>query len=120
MAEIQPDKTILALAWGLKVAGRAVTDIQVGQPVTLAIRPEKLKLAPATMSGIDSTHVPAIVEEAIYIGTDTRYTARVADRYRVVIRVQNVGNDIASNRPFERGEQVGLFWATENALILTN
>jgi hypothetical protein len=64
--------------------------------------------------------VPASIEEAIYIGTDTRYTARIADQQPVVIRVQNVGNDVASNRPFQRGEKVYLSWGTESALVLSN
>jgi spermidine/putrescine transport system ATP-binding protein len=119
VAEIHPDKTILALAPGLKVAGQAVGGLNVGQQITLAIRPEKIKLEPAGARA-DLNHVPASIEEAIYIGTDTRYTARIADQQPVVIRVQNVGNDVASNRPFQRGEKVYLSWGTESALVLSN
>jgi spermidine/putrescine transport system ATP-binding protein len=120
VTEIQPDKTVVALAQGLKMAGQSSDGVKVGQQVTLAIRPEKIRLEPNARAVPDLSHIPALVEEAIYIGTDTRYTVRVADQQPVVIRVQNIGNDVVSNRPFQRGEQVYLSWDTDNALVLTN
>jgi spermidine/putrescine transport system ATP-binding protein len=120
VSEIQPDKTVVALGQGVEMAGQSNEEVKVGQQVTLAIRPEKIKLEPNARAVNDLSHVPALIEEAIYIGTDTRYTVRIADQHHVVIRVQNVGNDVVSNRPFQRGEKVYLSWATENALVLTN
>ena len=120
VTEIQPDRTLVALGQDLKMAGQSNEDVKVGQQVTLAIRPEKIKLEANSRVVSDLSHIPALIEEAIYIGTDTRYTVRIADQQPVVIRVQNVGNDVVSNRPFQRGEQVYLSWNTENALVLTN
>ena len=120
VTEIQPDRTVVALGQDLKMAGQSNEDVKVGQQVTLAIRPEKIKLEANSRVVSDLSHIPALIEEAIYIGTDTRYTVLIADQQPVVIRVQNVGNDVVSNRPFQRGEQVYLSWNTENALVLTN
>jgi spermidine/putrescine transport system ATP-binding protein len=120
VAELSQDKTIVALDGGVKMEGRAVDGLAVGQQVTLAVRPEKISIEAANSTSPDSAHVPAIIEEAVYIGTDTRYTARVADKYEVVARIQNVGHSIEANRPFKRGEQVYLSWATDTALVLTS
>jgi spermidine/putrescine transport system ATP-binding protein len=120
VAEIRRDRTMVALGQGLMMAGQTNEGAKVGQQVTLAIRPEKIKLEANSRVVNDLSHIPALIEEAIYIGTDTRYTVRVADQHHVVIRVQNTGGDVVSNRPFQRGEKVYLSWATENALVLTS
>ena len=120
VAELARDKTIVALDGGVKMEGRAVEGLEVGQPVTLAVRPEKISIEAANSTPPDSAHVPATVYEAVYIGTDTRYTVRVADKYEVVARVQNVGHNIETNRPLKRGEQVYLSWARDTALVLTS
>jgi spermidine/putrescine transport system ATP-binding protein len=119
VAEVNPRGTLLALGGGLKVLGRGSDRVEVGQSATLAIRPEKITVQAANGSTASPTNVPAVVEEAVYIGTDTRYTVRVAERFHLVLRVQNVGNSLAANRPFNRGDQVYLSWATDSALILT-
>jgi spermidine/putrescine transport system ATP-binding protein len=57
------------------------------------------------------------VEEAIYIGTDTRYQVAVGDAARLVVRVQNFGTRYDTT--FDVGDQVYVHWAAENAQILT-
>lgn len=113
------DETTVGLGDGVQIRARAATDIDPGREVTVAIRPEKISLHMNTSAG-KGMHVPAIVEEAIYIGTDTRYTVRVAERHLVVARIQNVGSDLAANRFFQRGDQVYLSWDTDSALVLTS
>ncbi len=120
VAEFAVSQTVLNLKNGIKVGGRAEVEVQPGQPAILAIRPEKISIQPANAATIDVTHVPAVVEEAIYIGTDTRYTVRVADAYDVVVRVQNAGGSMETNRPFKRHDPVLLTWATDSALVLTS
>ncbi len=117
--EAGSDKTIVGLGTGIQVLARATSGLKTGQSVTVAVRPEKISLhaAPSTNNG---TSVPATVEETIYIGTDTRYRVRVAERHRVVARIQNVGSSLAEARPFQRGEQVYLSWAIDSAMVLTS
>lgn len=119
VAEGDTDQTIVALGAGLKVAARANARLDVGQPVTVAIRPEKIALhsLPPTTNGLS---IPAIVEEAVYIGTDTRYTVRVTEHHKVVARIQNTSSDLATNRPFQRGNQVYISWVSDSAQVLTN
>ncbi len=120
VAQIDDQQTVLNVNSGLKVSGRRSADLRVGQPVTLAIRPEKIRLQPVHSAPADLTHVPAVVEEAVYIGTDTRYTARVAGKFDVVARMQNVGDGSSAGQLFKRHDQVLLSWATDSALILTS
>ncbi|NDJ61325.1 MAG: ABC transporter ATP-binding protein [Chloroflexi bacterium] len=114
------------------------SDAQPDHEVTVAIRPEKITLVP--VDGVarqgDSYQVPAeVVLEAMqaersktmlpgtitfanYIGTDTRYIVRIGANTDLVVRVQNAGQRY--DTIFQRGQSVMVFWATENARILTH
>jgi spermidine/putrescine transport system ATP-binding protein len=116
--EVDAVKTTVALGQSIQVLARATQGLHTGQTVTVAVRPEKISLhrtLPTNGSGI-----PAVVEEAVYIGTDTRYTARVAERNHVVARMQNVGSSPEENLSFQRGDQVYLTWPTDAAQVLTS
>jgi spermidine/putrescine transport system ATP-binding protein len=57
------------------------------------------------------------VQEAIYIGTDTRYRVALANDATVFVRVQNFGSRY--DQTFDVGHPVYVHWAAENAQILT-
>lgn len=57
------------------------------------------------------------VEEAIYIGTDTRYRVALENQASLVVRVQNFGSRY--DQTFTVGNHVYVHWAAENAQILT-
>ncbi len=119
VAETCPEKTVVDLGSGVRIAARRMDEISAGQAVTVAIRPEKMSLD-STPSAENGASVPATIQEAVYIGTDTRYTLSLTDRHRVVARIQNIGSNLDATRPFKRGDQVYLSWAIDNALVLTN
>ena len=119
VVEAGPGQTVVDLGAGVQIAARGGAEVNAGQTVTVAIRPEKMSLHTAAPAGNGSC-APATVQEAIYIGTDTRYTLSLAERHRVVVRIQNVGSNLADTRPYRRGDQVCLSWITESALVLTN
>lgn len=58
-----------------------------GQPVSVAVRPEKLSLNNEIKDG---NNLKGRVEEVIYIGTDTHYGVRFAGSHKVRVREQNV------------------------------
>ena len=61
-------------AGGLEFAGVAAAPLQAGQPVTAAVRPEKLVQAEdAGALGPGANACKGLVEEAIYVGDVTRY-----------------------------------------------
>jgi spermidine/putrescine transport system ATP-binding protein len=116
--EVDAAKTTVGLGAGAQVLARATEGLSSGQKVTVAVRPEKISLHSSQSSG--HINVPAVVEEAIYIGTDTRYKARVGERHHVVARVQNTGNALEQARPFQPGDQVYLSWPIDSAMVLTS
>src|SRR5512134_772934 len=58
-----------------------------GQQVSVAVRPEKLRLNSELKEG---NNLKARVEDVIYIGTDTHYGVRFAGGQKVRVREQNV------------------------------
>ncbi len=116
--EADPVKTTVSLGAGVLLLARPTEGLNAGQSVTVAVRPEKISLHP-TPPGNDLS-IPATIEEAVYIGTDTRYTVRIAERHHVVARVQNVGVALDGGQAFQRGDQIYLSWPTESAMVLTS
>jgi spermidine/putrescine transport system ATP-binding protein len=57
------------------------------------------------------------IQEAIYIGTDTRYRILLENNADVFVRVQNFGSRY--DQHFDVGHNVYVHWAAENAQILT-
>ncbi len=126
-------------------------DLQAGQTVFLAIRPEKINIYPQGQLALqkmdyvnrdalaklfngrelpetidvghylaaetDQSIVRGTIEDAVYIGTDTRYRVTLEAGAEVIARVQNFGDryDI----PLKSGDPVYVHWAPENAQLLT-
>lgn len=57
------------------------------------------------------------IQEAIYIGTDTRYRLTLENNASIFVRVQNFGSRY--DKYFDVGNVVYVHWAAENAQILT-
>jgi spermidine/putrescine transport system ATP-binding protein len=113
-------------------------DIAIGQEVTVAVRPEKLNLFPASGvmkypdSSSDSVErykealqrdpdinvIQGVIHQDIYIGTDTRYILGIGEKVNIelAVRVQNFG--LRSERYYEKGQAINVFWDTDNARIL--
>ena len=85
--------------------------------VTLALRPERIGIsASGDFQQGDLTVLDAILLDNQYIGTDTRYTLRIADDTDLVARMQNVdGQDKAS---LEVGQTVKISWRLSSATVL--
>jgi spermidine/putrescine transport system ATP-binding protein len=93
-------------AAGLELMVEPVGEHAAGQQVTLALRPEKIRLTPGGAGR---------VELSMYTGTDTSYEVRLADDSRVSVRLAN-GLD---GRPaFQVGDQVAIDVAPGAARML--
>ena len=95
-------------------------EISKGEKAILSIRPEKIFITPAgeypKVEGAESfTHVPAILEKIVYLGTDRRYFAKVTRKEEVVVRVQNT--DVGKDN-FKVGDIVHLHWDSKYARLL--
>jgi spermidine/putrescine transport system ATP-binding protein len=91
--------------------------VTAGDRVTIAVRPEKVRLAAANPDGSDPTFALAgTVEELIYLGTDTTYLVRVPGQGTIRARRQNSGpgpeQDLVPGLPVRVG------WAPESARLL--
>jgi spermidine/putrescine transport system ATP-binding protein len=108
--EIDGDEIVVSLEGQAKVEAHCYVPVQIGQPVGVVIRPEKLTLG-------KNGKVTGRVEETIYIGTDTRYIVRLTETASVTVREQNL--DLENLRMFRQGDEVGLNWNPAHALVLT-
>ena len=63
--------------------------IQPGSQVTVAVRPEKIRLQPHPARGETNTF-PCRVEQVVYVGTDTRFRIRLGEHVTLSVREQNI------------------------------
>jgi spermidine/putrescine transport system ATP-binding protein len=89
-------------------------DINLGQMVTLLIRPEKGVLYPAEYK-LPSA-LMGVIEEVIYLGTDTRYLIRITRKSRLVIRKQNLNPSLISQ--FNAGQNVKISISPDTIRLL--
>lgn len=72
----------------LPVSVACTDELPVGKVVTLVIRPEKAEIQPSGYT--DEPCFLGRLEEAVYIGTDTRYVIRLTEQSSIVVRTQNL------------------------------
>jgi spermidine/putrescine transport system ATP-binding protein len=88
-------------------------DLKEGETVTFTIRPEKINLSAAGTRG-----VAGVIQDRVYIGTDTRYLVALSSGETVIVRIQNgCGSDVGE---FNKGDRVAIKWSSEDARILAD
>jgi spermidine/putrescine transport system ATP-binding protein len=98
-----------AVPGGVRLASGTVVEAPAATgKVTLAIRPEQVRLVPVSEAGA----IPATVAGAVYFGTDTHVHLALSDGAEVVARLQS-GVDVP-----ETGASVGLRFAPGAAQVL--
>ena len=85
-----------------------------GQQVTVALRPEKLRLNTELKEG---NALKGRVEEVIYIGTDTHYGVRFAGGQKVRVREQNILH--GHHEIIQIGDEATVSFAYSSPRILT-
>lgn len=86
--------------------------------VTVAIRPEKIRLLEQPLSSSENC-LPGIIHEVVYIGTDTHFQVSLTEDLTIRVRQQN--RVPATDRQIyfgERGDKVYVAWSPESALLL--
>ncbi len=91
--------------------------IHRGQTVTVAIRPERIHLC-AEEPGDTPNRYPGVIEEVIYIGTDTLFRIRVGERLGLRVRMQNRDGSASVYR-YQTGAPIWVAWLPESARVLT-
>lgn len=110
VAEVVGDEILVNIDNQVTVKAQCTEPVAPGQPVSVVVRPEKFQLGTEGM-------LNGVVEESIYIGTDTRYILRITEHTMVTVREQNINPD--SVQLFHPGDRVALTWNPAQALVLT-
>lgn len=118
VSEVQSGDVLVALDAGYQVRVRSDRPVPRGSEVTVAIRPEKIRVAPLEAPA-GNGQVRGRVEEVIYIGTDTFYVVRISDEVAIRVRMQNDRNRLDSGQLLPVGTPVSLDWAADAARVLT-
>ena len=116
---------VLELSDGRRLEGRLkghALASDVGERVSIAVRPEKIALASLNGSAPNSDNVAetvleAHIAEALYIGTDTRYRVVSGRDVDLIVRVQNLHHGFGSM--LGEGDKVRVSWQNENATLLS-
>jgi spermidine/putrescine transport system ATP-binding protein len=73
----------------LQVVAQTDGILSSGTRVTVAVRPEKIRLLPHPARG-EHNSFPCQVEQVVYVGTDTRFRVRLSENVSLAVREQNV------------------------------
>jgi putative spermidine/putrescine transport system ATP-binding protein len=83
-------------------------------PASLALRPERLEIAPAPLSGLDN-RLSGTVEFVSYLGALTDIHVRLSPADRVVVQIANRDSSFAP----QVGQQVHIGWSAAAGLVFT-
>jgi putative spermidine/putrescine transport system ATP-binding protein len=103
-------------AGGLEFIGVGAVPLQAGQPITAAVRPEKLVQAGddgAAALGPGANTCKGVVEEAIYVGDVTRYRVGLGADGTLTIKVPNR----FGTRPLAAGAAIALAWSPDDTRL---
>ncbi len=105
------------VASGMEFAGILQGTAVVGQAVSIAVRPEKLRLS--MQQPDQGISFPVTIERVVYIGSDTRLTVTLAGGVTLDVWEQNNRSTLDRDAYWQRGEQGFVAWNPDNALVLT-
>ncbi len=112
----QKSRTLTCTAKGLgKLA--IDTDKSAGSAVTIAVRPEKLKISKAKPAGKDAICVSGKVRDVAYFGDTSQVVLTIPDGIDLEISVQN--DSRTGGAGVERGQTVWAAFNPDDALVLT-
>jgi spermidine/putrescine transport system ATP-binding protein len=114
-AEVQPAegrRAPLRLASGRTVEAELPGGVPANGAVTVAIRPEHARLVAAADS---AGALEGVVENIVYLGTDTHYHVRLADGGAFVVRSQNLRD---RDDPYRIDQSVGIAFKPDAVQVL--
>jgi spermidine/putrescine transport system ATP-binding protein len=114
IVEQQGERTVVLVDETLPITVSYRDRLSPGQTATVVIRPEKIGISPDNNG--DRSGWLARVEEAVYIGTDTRYIVRLTEQTAIAIRQQNLHRHRIHF--YQPGEQIKVHVAPENMRLI--
>jgi spermidine/putrescine transport system ATP-binding protein len=119
VSAVEPASTTITTADGLAMSGQASHSMQVGDEAFLSIRPEKARLSTQPPPDGTANVFPVNVHRISYIGSDTRILVHLGAEQPFSIWEQNTRSTVDRDAYWRRGEPGYLWWAVENALVLS-
>ncbi len=98
------------------IRANPLNDVVPGAMVTLAVRPERIRLAEPPNPDVDN-QASGIVDEVIFIGNDTQYFVRLGNQSRIMVREQNQ-TPLAESPRLTPGRTVTVAWSAASTNIL--
>jgi spermidine/putrescine transport system ATP-binding protein len=89
LIRVERDRGMVRLAAGIEVPARVPQGAPSSGPVTVVVRPEHAALGRQQLG----PGLSAVVESAVYVGTDIQYHLRLANGEAFVVRCQNTAAD---------------------------
>jgi spermidine/putrescine transport system ATP-binding protein len=119
--EVEAEATIEFDGGGVVRAGRPA-ELTVGQTVTIAVRPERMRLTGApgeANAGPEGSRnvLPGVIRDVIYTGSDTQYFVDLGATGVVMVRVPNDAPD-ESRHQAQPGERVWVGWDVGSTAVL--
>jgi spermidine/putrescine transport system ATP-binding protein len=114
----QGDLVTVCVDGRLPVVAQAEQRLTPGARVTVAVRPEKIRLLPHPSRG-EHNSFPVQVEQVVYVGTDTRFRVRLSDNVTLAVREQNLISTPDPNAYYrDSGGQTFAVWLNDAGRIL--
>ena len=108
------DHVVVSSASGDFLVGHGITG-QVGMPVSIALRPEKVLLSltdPLKQHNV----MPCVLENWSYFGSYTSYSLRVEGDQRLKVSVTNIDRE-QNHQNWEEGQRLWAHWE-DNAMVM--
>jgi len=88
-----------------------------GSTVSIAVRPEKLKISTAEPKGATLIKLPGTVRDVAYYGDTSHLVVEAADGLNLQVNVQNDSRGRGAG--VERGQSLWVHWQPQDSIILT-
>ncbi len=116
VAETQDDQVLVETTLGRRLHMRCSHPHAVGTPVTVAIRPEKLRICQNYHeNGVNQ--VKGIVEDIAYLGDVSIYRVRVSPELLVEMTLTNIAP--RTEQALTWGQEVAMEWSPTSGVVLT-
>jgi hypothetical protein len=102
---------------GRRYRAAAGANVKPGQKVSIALRPEKLRLAAGKPDGVGENCVAGRVHDIAYLGDISLYRVTLDDGSVMTVSVANASR--LADRAIGWEDDVSITWATDAAVVLT-
>jgi len=91
--------------------------VEIGTPVRLMIRPEKLKVL-KSQPGPEQNAFEGVVREALYRGADTQFAIDAKEKSELCFSALQFNSAVSAKRAFSVGDRVFVAWSPEDCLVM--